>query len=329
MSKDDDIRWMLAMLIDSGARVSEIAGLALDDIHTESHPPYLEIVDRPWRTLKTPASARKVPLIGAALWAAERIRCNSLRDQKVAFPRYVRSGKLQHSAKGTLGSWLSLRDFGANPTAIRRTFVDRLRMAGCPEDVRASIVGWRLVGMEEEYGIGFNIQTLHRWMLPITGSHQIVSDVNLTTGVERKLSLYECGIAVMKLVGALPYPSLMEMVRAGRIERPDIVRGLRYAKRHGCIALEEGANRARSPAYRLTGVALPSGPYAVRPRQRRMAGAPHYDHRKLLLSLPWPSRVQAAPTPQLEFLFEGLKVTGRRSSHRIQQLSRHDNQDTK
>ena len=67
---DDDRRWLISLISDTGARLSEIAGLLISDINVETDYPYLRIQPHPWRSLKTKSSERNVPLVGAALWSA-------------------------------------------------------------------------------------------------------------------------------------------------------------------------------------------------------------------------------------------------------------------
>ena len=68
---DDDMRWLYAMMIDTGARIAEVTGLALSDIHltrpdgTPEPIPYVELKPHPWRSIKTEES-REVPLVSAA-----------------------------------------------------------------------------------------------------------------------------------------------------------------------------------------------------------------------------------------------------------------------
>ena len=70
---DDDQRWLIALISDTGLRLAEAAGLLVSDINLHCPIPYVDIKPHPWRRLKTISSARKVPLIGASLWAAQRI----------------------------------------------------------------------------------------------------------------------------------------------------------------------------------------------------------------------------------------------------------------
>ena len=63
---DDERRWLVALLSDSGMRLSEAIGLSMEDIRLDADVPHLVIQPHPWRTLKTRASKRIVPLSGEA-----------------------------------------------------------------------------------------------------------------------------------------------------------------------------------------------------------------------------------------------------------------------
>jgi hypothetical protein len=67
-TKDDDLRWALAMLADTGARLAEVIGLAMSDIDLDAEVPHIVIQPHPWRSLKNATSARSVPLVGVALF---------------------------------------------------------------------------------------------------------------------------------------------------------------------------------------------------------------------------------------------------------------------
>jgi len=70
MKANDDPRWLVALISDTGMRPSEAAGLAVEDIHLNEEIPYVDIRQHPWRRLKTSSSQRKLPLVGCSLWAA-------------------------------------------------------------------------------------------------------------------------------------------------------------------------------------------------------------------------------------------------------------------
>ena len=73
------------MISDTGMRLAEVAGLHVDDI-VLGDVPYLHVKPHRWRSLKTGSSERKIPLVGASLWAAKRIK--SMSDS-YCFPSYV------------------------------------------------------------------------------------------------------------------------------------------------------------------------------------------------------------------------------------------------
>ena len=92
---NDPRRWLVAMLIDTGARLAEVTGLALADIVPDAAVPHVVIKAHPWRTLKNASSARVVPLVGASLWAAQAVVANALPSQRHAFPRYTTRYRVQ------------------------------------------------------------------------------------------------------------------------------------------------------------------------------------------------------------------------------------------
>tara|TARA_B110000008_G_C16709959_1_gene460396 strand:+ start:106 stop:480 length:375 start_codon:yes stop_codon:yes gene_type:complete len=83
---DDDQRWLIALISDTGLRLAEAAGLLVSDINLDCPIPNVDIKPHPWRRLKTISSARPVPRIGASLWAAQRIR--ETANGAYAFSRY-------------------------------------------------------------------------------------------------------------------------------------------------------------------------------------------------------------------------------------------------
>ena len=103
---DDDLRWLIALLSDTGMRLGEAVGLLKSDIILDTDTPHLNLIPHPWRRLKTTGSKRKVPLVGASLWSARRIKQSNPTNQ-FAFPRY--SNEQSHnsnSASAALNKWL-------------------------------------------------------------------------------------------------------------------------------------------------------------------------------------------------------------------------------
>lgn len=62
-SMNEEGRWFLFAAAGTGTRPSEIVGLLPEDIILNADIPYISIKDRKNRTLKTPHSAREIPLV--------------------------------------------------------------------------------------------------------------------------------------------------------------------------------------------------------------------------------------------------------------------------
>ena len=163
MGIDDEMRWLLALISDTGMRLSEAAGLHKDDIILDAPIPYINLQPHSWRRLKTKGSARLIPLIGASLWVAKRIQQH---DSIYAFPRYC-DGKIcnANSASAALNKWMKprLKD-NAVVHSFRHSMRDRLRAVECPSDIIDAIGGWTTKGIGHAYGKGYSLEILAKWM---------------------------------------------------------------------------------------------------------------------------------------------------------------------
>ena len=160
---DDENRWLLALISDTGMRLSEAAGLAKDDIVLDADMPHIKLIPHPWRRLKTKGSERLVPLIGASLWAAGRLQQH---DSIYAFPRYC-DGKIcnANSASAALNKWLKSRlTDHAVVHSLRHSMRDRLRAVECPSEIIDQIGGWSSSSIGSSYGKGYELPVLAKWM---------------------------------------------------------------------------------------------------------------------------------------------------------------------
>ena len=73
----------MALISDTGMRLSEAAGLHIDDIKLDYEIPHIDLKLHAWRGLKTRGSRRHIPLAGASLWAARRERQAAARARPV------------------------------------------------------------------------------------------------------------------------------------------------------------------------------------------------------------------------------------------------------
>ena len=163
---DDEVRWLVALVSDTGMRLAEGAGLLRSDFKLECSTPHVVIQEHPWRRLKTSSSARVVPLVGASLWAAKRI-LEQPEEAPFAFPRYNRSDCTNsNSASGALNKWLRpMVPERCSMHSFRHSMRDRLRAVECPADIVDQIGGWQTEGVGHSYGKGYPIDVLSKWML--------------------------------------------------------------------------------------------------------------------------------------------------------------------
>ena len=168
MAIDDDVRWLVALISDTGMRLSEAAGLHVNDIMLDNDIPYIDLKPHPWRGLKTRGSQRQIPLVGASLWAAKRIK-ETNSDAVYAFPRYNNTSTTNgHSASAAINKWLKTRvPEGCVIHSFRHSVRDRLREVQCPADMIDQIGGWSTAGVGQAYGDGYNLNTLFHNMKDI------------------------------------------------------------------------------------------------------------------------------------------------------------------
>ena len=61
---DDKPRWLVALISDTGMRLSEAPGLAREDVLLDTEIPHVIIRPHPWRRLKTKGSKRYSHVLG-------------------------------------------------------------------------------------------------------------------------------------------------------------------------------------------------------------------------------------------------------------------------
>jgi integrase len=167
---DDDVRWLVALISDTGMRLAEAAGLLVSDIKLDADVPHISLRKHPWRSLKTRGSERDIPLVGMSLWAASRIVEN---QQDFAFPRYTDgSGRNANSASAAINKWLKPRvPDGCVVQSFRHSLRDRLCRVECPSDIADAIGGWATAGVGQKYGSGYGLEVKARWMRAIVSNH--------------------------------------------------------------------------------------------------------------------------------------------------------------
>ncbi len=152
-----EARMLVFAMCDTGARESELVGLRPQDIFLEEAIPYIWIQPYEGNELKTPSSSRKIPLVGASLYAFQLLP-NGFTHYKNAdtasstINKFLRENDLKPSTRHSLYS-------------LRHTFKDRLRDTGAPEEVIDELMGHKKSG--PKYGRGHLIENKYDWMKAI------------------------------------------------------------------------------------------------------------------------------------------------------------------
>lgn len=157
---NEEARGILLATVETGARPSELCNLGPDNIHVDAPVPYISFVEREDpedpRELKTQASIREIPLVGAALIAFRKFPKGFPRYREkeeaacAAINKYLRENKLVPSPKHTLYS-------------IRHAFEDRMKEADIDEEMRQIFFGHRR--SRQEYGTGGALEWRRRLLL--------------------------------------------------------------------------------------------------------------------------------------------------------------------
>ena len=152
-----EARLLIYAMADTGARESELIGLRQEDIFLDDDIPYIWIRPRNQKALKTLTSERKIPLVGASLYAFSQLpqgfsHYRNADTASTAINKYLRENDLKPTPKHSLYS-------------LRHTFKDRLRDAQAPEEVIDELMGHKKSG--PKYGRGHILETKYEWMQKI------------------------------------------------------------------------------------------------------------------------------------------------------------------
>ena len=161
---DDDMRWLIALISDTGMRLAEAAGLHIYEIHLDEEIPYIDLKPHLWRRLKTITSKRQIPLVGASLWAAKRLKTNA--SSCFAFPRYTDGERCNaNSASNALNKWIQthVRD-DIVIHGFRHAMRDRLRAVNCSSEMIDQIGGWSSEKIGEGYGEEYTKTALFKYL---------------------------------------------------------------------------------------------------------------------------------------------------------------------
>ena len=161
-----EVRNIVQIMINTGARPSEIAGIKLKHLHLSDAVPLMDIFPD-GRKLKNDNSERSVPLAGVSLRAAEEAlaaaQSMGRTEDDWVFPTYAGKDKLT----AAVNSYLKAHGLREKPNttfySLRHSFEDRLIEAGVDERVRRDLFGHAL--NSERYGTGGGDEIRHKAVL--------------------------------------------------------------------------------------------------------------------------------------------------------------------
>lgn len=167
---------VVALISDTGMRLSEALGLTKDDISITDSQASLVIRNHAWRRLKTSSSEREIPLVGASLEAAQILLEES--NNEFLAPHYCNAKKtLSNLASSKINKWLK-KKFNTSHVihSFRHTFRDRLREIECPSELINELGGWSKSSIGEQYGNGYPLNVKAKWMSELKKKAPVVTE---------------------------------------------------------------------------------------------------------------------------------------------------------
>ena len=159
----DERRLLVALISDTGMRLSEALGLIWDDIYLDYKYPHISLTPHPWRPLTTAGSKRLIPLVGAAYEAVKIM--HRQRTTPFLFNSYTDvNGCNGNSCSAVLNKWLKQYLPNAVIHSFRHSFRDRLRNVGVQSEMIDQLGGWSNQSIGQGYGEGYTVETMRKIM---------------------------------------------------------------------------------------------------------------------------------------------------------------------
>jgi len=165
----DDQYWALVLLLYTGARVSDIAALRIEDVTLDGAVPHLSIKMREG-DLKELTSERQIPLhtdlfdFGFLDFVEPR---KKLSPQKRLFIGLQTQQSLEQNISKVLNRYrrnIGLDDKRATVHSLRHGMKDALLDTGCPDEIRQKFLGHKVDTPHGNYGKGVGLEAMRKWL---------------------------------------------------------------------------------------------------------------------------------------------------------------------
>ncbi|WP_366246928.1 site-specific integrase [Devosia sp. 67-54] len=148
-----EARTVVYLIIETGARPSELCNLRGVDFVLDAKIPYIRVTERDDRRVKTEYSYREIPLVGCALWAAKEL----IKQQPAGFLRYADK---EDYLSNVINAFLRQNKLRPTPRHVlysfRHSFQDRILAAGAPDRLQTDLMGHEFD--RPDYGAGASLK---------------------------------------------------------------------------------------------------------------------------------------------------------------------------
>lgn len=167
----DEERAAILVIVNTGARPSEIINLRRDRIILQSNIPHIQV--RPdERVLKTEYSYRDIPLVGISLEA--------MRQFPDGFPHYRDNGDAFSAAVNAYFSDHGLRETERHSLySLRHSFKDRLRSVEAPDEMKDELMGHDTKKPKYGDGHGLDLKLKYIEMIALRPGMQVARPLQL------------------------------------------------------------------------------------------------------------------------------------------------------
>ena len=153
---NEEARLIGLLMVHTGCRTMEVAGLTIGELQLQSNTPHIQIRPNHIRQLKNKQSKRDVPLIDKVL---DELRPYLTTDDPKApvFPRYGRDGGMDAVSQllnGVIRKRLKIKDPKLVAYSSRHTMKDKLRTTRATAELQHSILGHGKRTDADNYGQG-------------------------------------------------------------------------------------------------------------------------------------------------------------------------------